>query len=788
MNSPGIQQASRTTLNTDSLGTQVSQPSVNTGKTLNTMPVHQNTTDADSSTNVMNRSIGSNPSILINLNNGVQSAATLNQLVNNKTLPVDTSKTVGPADVEVTEQSFSVIIQPVQTLDPPPPVQNFNQTPELENVQVKIEESSVVDELQSSIPMSEEGRVENSLVAKGPNEDLTDNSSKDKMNETGFKFFKCGICDEGFSDSLDLETHVRQHKIFQSEIIKCGYCEESFSFKTDASHHLRCIHGIICEKPKVGMEEVNLPTYESEGKSVKIIRVIQTKIPKCGICGRIFQNLESFTQHKKNSSCAYVWYCCVSCGQPVGKETREEVPLSKELICKLCHKSGNQSKELICNLCYKSGNQPKELICNLCHQSGNQSKELICNLCHKSGSQPKENTDTIMQQNKQGNEMILGLVQPSIVGSGCNKCRKKEKNKQGDEMILGAVQPSIVGSGFNKCRKKEQSKKGDEMILDAVSYFVSCDSKHADQNKQGDEMMIDAVQQPSNVPLGGKTCKKKVKEFYNCLDCRKSFTKKCSYVMHLKMSHSTAKQYKCDLCERAYMYPTSLRLHKLSHSSMETFACDKCPKTFKLKEVLKRHQRVHEPARFPCDVCGKKLRWKSRFIEHKRLHSGEKPFLCEVCGKRFHSWMSRFSHMDTHNSSSKRLCEICGKLYMCASSLRLHQIRHKINNSSSVEEKLLIVPWVCKICGKGFCKRLPYEKHKLNVHESKNKSGHLEEKIPDSQIRCDICGKSFSTRWTLLSHIALHKGLMWTACEKCNMVMHKHSLKRHMLRMHRTNV
>ncbi|XP_062574177.1 zinc finger protein 85-like isoform X2 [Saccostrea cucullata] len=691
MNNLGIQQDSQTTFNTNNPGMfQLPEPNVNTEKALNTTARRHSSTDAVANTNGMNHAMVSNQSILINLNSSVQNGVTLNQLVNNKTLPGNNSKTLLPADVEVTEQRFSVILQPVQKGDPPPvpnldppPVPNLDPSPQLENVQVKIEESSDVDEAQPSISIKEEESVENCLVAKAQKEDLTDSRSKGKMNETGFKFYKCGICDEAFCDSLDLEKHIRQHNILtvQSETIKCGYCEEIFFSKIYALHHLMCIHGIDCKKPKDGMEEVNLPTYESDENSVKTLRVIRTKIPKCWICGIVLPNLERYEKHKKNSSCAFVWYCCVSCGKQVGKKTLKEVPL------------------------------PEELLCNQCHQSGNK---------------PKEKAATMMEQEKQGSEMILGPVQPSIVGSGCKKCGKNKQSKQGNQR-----NQSKQGNQRNQSKQgnqRNQSKQGNQrnkINLDGGSHFASCDSK-------------------------------------------------------------IAKLYKCDQCERAYMYYSSLRHHKLTHSK-ETFACDKCPKIFKLREVFKRHQNVHEPPKFQCDVCGRKLRSKQKLIEHKRIHSGEKPFLCEICGRGFHSRMARFFHMYSHDPSRKSLCEICGKFYTGTSSLRLHQIRHKTRSSLSMEEKLCILPWVCNICGKGFCKRLRYEKHKLNVHgqEREKKSVHLKKKKPVGLIICYICGKSLS-RSSLSAHIAHHKGLMWTACEKCNMVMHKRSLRRHMLRMHHT--
>ncbi|XP_062570465.1 zinc finger protein 235-like [Saccostrea cucullata] len=294
------------------------------------------------------------------------------------------------------------------------------------------------------------------------------------------------------------------------------------------------------------------------------------------------------------------------------------------------------------------------------------------------------------------------------------------------------------------------------------------------QNKKG------AAVHPGSVRFSQKTSVKRVNKSYDSVDCAKNHEKKSSDDLHLKQSNNTVKSQKCNFCGKANALSSFLRL---SYTRNKQLACDKCLKTNNSKYHLKKYQKKREPERFPCDVCGKILKRKWKLEDHMRLHSGERPYPCETCGRRFYSQMARSRHMDTHNSSRKRLCEICGKFIKWGSSLRLHQIRHRIHDNVSTKERSDIadIPYVCEFCGKGFCKKSPYEKHKINKHERKKKV----KKTPDGRMICDTCGKSFSCSSTYRRHIALHTGKMKVTCEMCNMVMHKKSLKRHMLKIHK---
>ena len=80
-----------------------------------------------------------------------------------------------------------------------------------------------------------------------------------------------------------------------------------------------------------------------------------------------------------------------------------------------------------------------------------------------------------------------------------------------------------------------------------------------------------------------------------------------------------------------------------------------------------KRKRGHE-----CDVCEKMFVTPSKLAIHKRIHTNEKPYECDVCEMKFRQSGHLKSHMRIHTNEKPYECDVCEKRFTQSSNLKRH--------------------------------------------------------------------------------------------------------------------
>ena len=131
--------------------------------------------------------------------------------------------------------------------------------------------------------------------------------------------------------------------------------------------------------------------------------------------------------------------------------------------------------------------------------------------------------------------------------------------------------------------------------------------------------------------------------------------------MHCKEKHdeSVKKLYKCDTCEKSFIFPSELRKHDKIHS-FPSFKCEICDNTFATKGYLKSHQKTHSTVKsYECNDCEKTYKSNDCLKDHiAKNHSGlpKKPsyYECDICNRKIRFRGNFKSHLKTHTTTGQK--------------------------------------------------------------------------------------------------------------------------------------
>ncbi|XP_063437888.1 zinc finger protein ZFP2-like [Mytilus trossulus] len=173
------------------------------------------------------------------------------------------------------------------------------------------------------------------------------------------------------------------------------------------------------------------------------------------------------------------------------------------------------------------------------------------------------------------------------------------------------------------------------------------------------------------------------------------------------------------------------------------------------REQTRTHIRTHTGEMFHnCDLCGKEFLNRYDLQIHRRSHTGFKPFKCLICGEEFSVKSSFILHTRRHQ----------GKKYKSL-DLKMHITTHAVDEESDYDgcsnefsqfnqpqEQTRMLPILktgemfhnCDICGKEFCSKDDFQKHK-RIHTG------------FKPFKCLICAEDFSVISNFKIHMKRHK-------------------------------
>ena len=108
---------------------------------------------------------------------------------------------------------------------------------------------------------------------------------------------------------------------------------------------------------------------------------------------------------------------------------------------------------------------------------------------------------------------------------------------------------------------------------------------------------------------------------------RRFYCSKCSFHSHFeselkkhKVTHHTTPQHQCmhRNCGRWFMRKADLVLHVETHKK-NVIKCDICDHTTTLPKYMKEHMKSHSDVLpYKCDICNKRFLWRSGVRAHKQ--------------------------------------------------------------------------------------------------------------------------------------------------------------------------
>ncbi|XP_040890162.1 zinc finger and BTB domain-containing protein 40 [Toxotes jaculatrix] len=212
---------------------------------------------------------------------------------------------------------------------------------------------------------------------------------------------------------------------------------------------------------------------------------------------------------------------------------------------------------------------------------------------------------------------------------------------------------------------------------------------------------------------------------YVCRECGKGYSQASGLTVHLHTFHNLSEPHDCQKCCLSFSSLEEHRQHIQEFHPKEFHKCPTCSKVFTSAVLLEKHKGTHSGAKpFSCDLCNKSYQQLSGLWYHNRTnhpdvfanHTRQLKTLvqCDICFKFFPSAASVAKHQASEHQgleASEVQCPYCPATLVGRDEFQEHvNTQHVGQTSMSTEASS------CPLCSLACTSQLELQKHLLSCH------------------------------------------------------------------------
>ena len=456
----------------------------------------------------------------------------------------------------------------------------------------------------SEVLKQEESDSETDYINSLDNPDSGIDIEKDEFAE------HCEKCNQWFVSKASLSSHIKSfHKKKNQNIsVKCHRCNNSFETRSLLFIHIKKLH-----EDEIDFQCDQCDLTFSTGKKLKrhkkyehsLIHKERTDV-QCIRCNEFFETWTILINHVRNIHGTKTEFPCGQCYKTfkLGKQLKRHRISQHTFLCPPC------------DIFFCSDLQLKK------HRIKNHSVQ-------------HDENQTEFEKIKQVDAALKKLQgdKPYL----CGECGSRFSTEDGLERHINYQHRGV----------KTQCDQCDKSFSDKHKLKRHINMKHTGT-------LVFPCDYCEKKLIGKNSLKKHlfshVDPTIQCHICPHKSRSNYALKRHIEVVHGEKKFY-CNHCEAKFTVKGVFMRHvRIKHTSERNFPCPECEYKAKSKSNLEIHKYKHGEPSFQCKFCPTKCTNPTTIRLHEMTHTGEKPYACIECDyKCIQSYDLTKHYLKTHN-------------------------------------------------------------------------------------------------------------------------------------------